>query len=199
MTWLSFIELGKAVVHVIRLASCLWLWFQSVCPLVPSLSAYHLTCISLTLDVGYLLSATTPDLDSVIHVYLIWAVLIRSVVLFIDPESPESGQGIWCSFSAGLKVGVGIIQRFSLWLWENQRPNCQHPLDHQKSKRVPPKTSSSALLPMPKPLTVWITINCGKFWRRWEYQTTWPASWETCMQIRKQQLELDMEQQTGSK
>ena len=40
---------------------------------------------------------------------------------------------------------------------------------------------------------------CGKFWERWEYQTTWPASWETCMQIKKQQLELDMEQQTGSK
>ena len=50
-----------------------------------------------------------------------------------------------------------------------------------------------------KPLTVWITINCGKFWNRWEYQTTWPASWETCMQVRKQQLELDMEQQTESK
>ena len=32
---------------------------------------------------------------------------------------------------------------------------------------------------------------------RWEYQTTWPASWETCMKVRKQQLELDMEQQTG--
>ena len=42
-------------------------------------------------------------------------------------------------------------------------------------------------------------INCGKFWKRWEYQTTWPASWETCVQVRKQQLELDMEQQTGSK
>ena len=41
--------------------------------------------------------------------------------------------------------------------------------------------------------------NCGKFWKRWEYQTTWPASWEICMQARKQQLELDMEQQTGSK
>ena len=39
-----------------------------------------------------------------------------------------------------------------------------------------------------------ITINCGKFWKRWEYQTTWPASWEICMQVRKQQLELDMEQ-----
>ena len=39
----------------------------------------------------------------------------------------------------------------------------------------------------------------GKLWKRWEYQTTWPASWEICMQVRKQQLELDMEQQTGSK
>ena len=61
------------------------------------------------------------------------------------------------------------------------------------------KTSISALLAMPKPLTVWITINCGKFWKRWEYQTTWLVSWETYMQIREQQLELDMEQQTGSK
>ena len=50
-----------------------------------------------------------------------------------------------------------------------------------------------------KPLTVWITRNCGKFWKRWEYQTTWSASWEICMQVRKQQFELDMEQQTGSK
>ena len=50
-----------------------------------------------------------------------------------------------------------------------------------------------------KAFTVWITINCGKFWKRWEYQTTCPASWETYMQVRKQQLELDMEQQTGSK
>ena len=61
------------------------------------------------------------------------------------------------------------------------------------------KTSISALLTMPKPLAVWITINCGNFWKRWKYQTTWPASWETCMQVSKQQLELDMEQQTGSK
>ena len=46
---------------------------------------------------------------------------------------------------------------------------------------------------------VWITRNCGKFWKRWEYQTTWPAPWETYMQVGKQQLELDMEQQTRSK
>ena len=47
-------------------------------------------------------------------------------------------------------------------------------------------------------MTVWIATKCGKFWKRWEYQTTWLASWETCKQVRKQQLELVMEQ-TGSK
>ena len=58
---------------------------------------------------------------------------------------------------------------------------------------------------MLKPLTlgshqsVWITTNYGKFWKRWEYQTTLPASWETCIQVKKQQLEPDMGQQTGSK
>ena len=56
------------------------------------------------------------------------------------------------------------------------------------------KISIFALLTMPKPLTVWITINYGKFWKRWEYQTIWPTFWETCMQVKKQQLELDMEQ-----
>ena len=66
----------------------------------------------------------------------------------------------------------------------------------QESSR---KTFISSLLTMPKPLTVWMTTNCGKYWKRWEYQTTWPASWEICMQVKKQQLEPDMEQQTGSK
>ena len=61
------------------------------------------------------------------------------------------------------------------------------------------KTSSSALLMTPKPLTVWITTNCRKFFKRWECQTTLPVSWETCMQVKKQQLELDMEQRTGFK
>ena len=44
---------------------------------------------------------------------------------------------------------------------------------------------------------VWITTNCGKFFKIWEYQTTWSISWEICMQVKKQQLEMDMEQQTG--
>ena len=38
-----------------------------------------------------------------------------------------------------------------------------------------------------------------KFFKRWEYQTTWPDSWESCMEVKKQQLELGMKQQTGSK
>ena len=45
---------------------------------------------------------------------------------------------------------------------------------------------------------VWITTNYGKFLKRWEYQTTLPVSWEICMQVKKQQLELDMEKQTCS-
>ena len=46
---------------------------------------------------------------------------------------------------------------------------------------------------------MWITTNCGKFLKRWEYQTTLPAFCEICMQVKKQQLELDIEQWTGSK
>ena len=61
------------------------------------------------------------------------------------------------------------------------------------------KASTSASMTKPKPLTLWITTNCGKFFKSWEYQTTLPASWEICMQVKKQQLEPDMEQWIGSK
>ena len=93
------------------------------------------------------------------------------------------------------------FQMFKLVLEKAEEPETKLPTSTGSSKKHKSsrKTSISALLTMPKPLTVWITINCGKFWRRWEYQTTWPASWGICMQVRKQQLELDMEQQTVSK
>ena len=82
---------------------------------------------------------------------------------------------------------------------ENQEPEIQLPTSAGSSKKQESsrKTSISALLTMPKPL--YGSQQTGKFFKRWEYQTTWPASWETYMQLRKQQLELDMEQQTGSK
>ena len=90
---------------------------------------------------------------------------------------------------------------FKLDLEKAEEPEIKLPTSIGSSKKQESsrKTSNSALLTMPKALTVWITTNCGKFWKSWEYQTTWPASWEICMQVRKQQPELDMEQQTGSK
>ena len=94
---------------------------------------------------------------------------------------------------------------FKMVLEKAKEPEIKLPIYAESSKKQESsrKTSISALLTMPKPLTVWITINSGKFWKRWEYQTTWPASWEaymqTYMQVRKQQLKLYMEQQIDSK
>ena len=93
------------------------------------------------------------------------------------------------------------LQMFKLVLEKAEEPEIKLPTSvrSQKKQQNSIKTSNSALLTMPKPLTVWITINCGKFWKRWEYQTILPASWEIYMQVKKQQLEWDMEQQTASK
>ena len=93
------------------------------------------------------------------------------------------------------------FQMFKLGLEKAEEPEIKLPTSAGSSKKQENsrKTSISALLTMPKALTVWITTNWGKFCKRWEYQTTWPASWEICLQVRKQQLELGMEQQTDSK
>ena len=92
------------------------------------------------------------------------------------------------------------FQMFTLDLEKAKEPEVKLPTstDHRKSKRVPEKHLF---------LLYWLCQNLwlcgsqqsGKFFKRWEYQTTLSVSWEICMQIRKQQLELDMEQQTGSK
>ena len=57
----------------------------------------------------------------------------------------------------------------------------------EKAREFQKKTSTSALLTMLKPLTVWITTNSGKFLKKWEYQTTLPVSWEIYMRVKKQQ------------
>ena len=72
----------------------------------------------------------------------------------------------------------------------DQIANIHWIIDKAKSFR---KTSTSVLLTMPQTMTVWIKTNGGKFFKKWEYQITLPASWEICMQVKKQQLELDME------
>ena len=82
-----------------------------------------------------------------------------------------------------------------------EEPEVRLPISVGSSKKQESsrKTSTSALLTTPKSLTVWITTNRRKFLKRWKYQTTLPASLEICIQVKKQQLEQDMEQQTGSK
>ena len=82
---------------------------------------------------------------------------------------------------------------------EEQRSNCQHPLDHRKAREFQ-KNIYFCFIDYAKAFDC---VYNHKLWKilkkKWEYQTTRPASWETCMQVRKQQLEVDMEQQTGSK
>ena len=92
------------------------------------------------------------------------------------------------------------FQMFKLDLEKAEEPEIELLTSAGSSKKQESsrKISISDLLTMPKSLTVWITTNCGKFFNRWEYQTTLLVSWEICLQIKKQQLELDMEQQTGS-
>ena len=87
------------------------------------------------------------------------------------------------------------FQMFKLDLQKAEKPKIKLPTFIRSSKKQESyrKTSTFALLTMPRPLTVWITTNCGKFFKKGEYQTTWPASWEICVQVKKQQLGLDME------
>ena len=93
------------------------------------------------------------------------------------------------------------FQMFTLDLEKAKEPEIKLPiaigsLEKEESCRKP---LTSALLTMSKPLIVWTATISGKLLKRWEYQTTWPASWEICMQVKKQELELDMEQRTDSK
>ena len=80
-----------------------------------------------------------------------------------------------------------------LGLEKAEQPEIKLPtfVGSQKKQKNSRKTSTSASLTTLKPLTVWITRNCGIFFKRWEYQTTLPVFWETCMQVKKQHLELD--------
>ena len=89
---------------------------------------------------------------------------------------------------------------FNLALENAEEPEVKLPTSGGSSKKQESsrKTSASALLTMSKPLTVWITTN-WKILKEMGIQTTWPSSWEIHMQVRKQELEPDMEQQIGSK
>ena len=101
------------------------------------------------------------------------------------------------------KPGLWIknFQMYKLDFESTEEPKIKWP-GYFRSKRKQGnsrKKSTSASLTALMPLNVWVTTNCGKFLKRWEYQTTiLPDSWEACIQVKRQQLEQYMEQQNSS-
>ena len=104
--------------------------------------------------------------------YSAWKINYWCLQWYINRELPD--------VQAGFRKGRGTGDQIANIRWTIEKA------------REFQKTSTSASLTTLKPLTVWITAKCGKFLKRWEYQTTLPASWETCMQLKKQQLELNI-------
>ena len=92
------------------------------------------------------------------------------------------------------------FQIYKLYLEMAEEPEIKLPVSivSEKKQENSRKTSTTASLTMQKLLIVWITTNCGKFFKRWEYQNTLPSSWETCMLVKKQWLQPNMEQWIGS-
>ena len=88
---------------------------------------------------------------------------------------------------AGFRKGKGTIDQIANICWITEKA------------REFQKNIYSASLAMSKPSTVYITTNCRKFLKRWQFQSTLLSPWETCMQVKKQQLKPDMEQWTGYK
>ena len=115
-----------------------------------------------------------------------------------------------CSFrilarlcSKSFKLGFNSMwtenfQICNLVLEKSEEPEIKVPTSVGSQKKLVNSRKNLLLLHW---LLLWLyrSQQTGKFLKRWEYQTTLPASWETCMQVKKQQLEPDMEQQTGSK
>ena len=137
----------------------------------------------------------------------------RSVFIPIPKKGNAKECSNYCTItriSHTSKVMLKILQARLQQYVTRELPNVQ--ADYRKSRRTRDQNANIhwiiekargsqknvCFIDYAKPF-VWITINCGKLFKRWDYQTTLPASWEISMQVKKQQLELDMEHQTGSK
>ena len=114
---------------------------------------------------------------------------------------PNNSKGSKFSKPGFKSTWTESFQHLKLDLEMAEEPEIKLPasLGSYKKQDSSGKTTTSAVLTTPQPLIVWITRNCGKFLKRWEHQTTLPASWETCMHVKKQQWELDMGQRTDCK
>ena len=118
------------------------------------------------------------------------------------PSPPMLARLCSKSFKLGFSnMWTRKFQIYKLCYVEAEEPKIKLPtfFGSWRNKENSRKTFTSVSLITLQLFTMWITTNCGKFFKRWEYQTTLPVFWETCMQIKKKQLELDMEKQTASK
>jgi len=149
MVWLSFIELDKAVVRVIRLTSFLWLGFHCVCPLMPSRNTYCLTWVSLNLDVGYLFTVAPAKCS---HCSLPWMRGISSPPPFLTLKvewllSALLGPCRHCSLDVGLLLWAAA-------------PGLRHGL---ASSQPPPLASGRGVAP----------LGCCPWPRTWD-SSSWP-------------------------
>ena len=108
----------------------------------------------------------TTQLHSSYNSEVMLKILHARLQQYVNWELPD--------VQAGFRKGRGTRDQIATIHWEI------------KKAREFQKKTSTCFIDYAK-VFVWIKINCGKFWKRWEYQTTLPASWETCMQVRKQQ------------
>ena len=108
-------------------------------------------------------------------------ILQARIQQYVNHELPD--------VQAGFRTGKGTQNQITNILWIIEKTT-----EFQEKKKI-----NFCFIDYAKAFAVWIRTNCGKFLKRCEYQITWPASWEICMQVKEQQLELHMEQQIGSK
>ena len=99
-----------------------------------------------------------------------------------------------------LKILLARLQQYMMDLEKAEEPEIKLQTSVGSSKKQElQKNIYFCFIDYIKAFDCVVTTNCRKFFKRWEYHTTWPAFWEIWMQVKKQQLEVDMEQQTGSK
>ena len=173
--------------------------------------AHFLFCFQSLSHVQLFATSWTAACQASLSFTISWSLLkLMSIELMmpsnhhpLSPPSSYASKVMLKILQATLQQYVNWqnFQMFSLSLEKAEEPEIKLLIfvgswTRQGSSR---KISTSASWTTLKPLTMCITTNCGKFFKRWVYQTTLPVPWETCMQVKKQQLELDMEQLTGSK
>ena len=157
-------------------------------------------------DVGNLISGSSafskPSLN-------IWKFMVHVLLKSGLKNFEHYFTSVWDKCNCALVCSFFGIAFLIILSKVNKKKDKYHMISHQianicciieKAREFKKKKTKLRLLHwLHKSLQLCWSQQPGKFFKRWESQTTWPASWEIYMQVRKQQLELDMDQQTGSK